>query len=139
MDFLKKAKASLKDLEGDLNKATQALGLGEKRQDSATAAAPAAASSQYTAAEPVSNGSTPATSNVNTPSTSVAPSTVAEQPHTKLPLAIRKLGMHFYTYRPIDIPANCVPNNSPRRLGKQAARARSPTVLPHGCSMEDLL
>ncbi len=33
MDFLKKAKAGLKELEGDFNKATASLGLGEKKED----------------------------------------------------------------------------------------------------------
>ena len=33
MDFLQKAKAGLKELEGDFNKATASLGLGEKKED----------------------------------------------------------------------------------------------------------
>lgn len=86
MDFLKKAKAQLKELEGDLNKATASLGLGEKHEDTPAAQAPMGAA-------PDSSASTPAASNVNTPATSVAPSTVADKPKTKLPLAIRKEGI----------------------------------------------
>ena len=87
MDFLKKAKQTMKELEGDLNKATAQLGFGEKSQNGAGAQAPMAA-------EPASSNSTPATSNINTPSTSVAPSTAGgDAPKTKLPLAIRKNGM----------------------------------------------
>lgn len=85
MDFLKKAKAQIKELEGDLNKATASLGLGEKA-DAPAAQAPVGAA-------PDSNTSTPAASNTNTPATSAAPSTVADAPKTKLPLAIRKEGM----------------------------------------------
>ncbi|KAK4695767.1 hypothetical protein P7C71_g2048, partial [Lecanoromycetidae sp. Uapishka_2] len=83
MDFLKKAKAQLKELEGDLNKATASLGLGEKHPDAPDAQAPMGAA-------PESSASTPAASNMNTPATSVAPSTVPDAPKTKLPLAIRK-------------------------------------------------
>ncbi|KAI9816269.1 MAG: hypothetical protein M1827_001870 [Pycnora praestabilis] len=94
MDFLKKAKAQLKELENDLNKATASLGLGEKREEAATPSAPAApaypAAQTPVAAEPTSASSTPATSTVNTPATSVAPSIAPEAPKTKLPLAIRK-------------------------------------------------
>ena len=74
MDFLKKAKASLKDLEGDLNRATSSLGLGNKE-------------------EPASTNTTAASTAMNTPATSVAPSVAAEGPKTKLPLAVRKNGM----------------------------------------------
>lgn len=91
MDFLKKAKQTMKELEGDLNKATAQLGFGEKSHHEAQspmAAAPAAAA-------PASSSSTPTTSNVNTPATSVAPSTAGDAPKTKLPLAIRKEGMHI--------------------------------------------
>ena len=86
MDFLKKAKQTMKELEGDLNKATAQLGFGEKSHND-EAQAPIAAA-------PPSTNSTPATSNVNTPATSVAPSTAGGAPKTKLPLAIRKAGMH---------------------------------------------
>lgn len=90
MDFLKKAKAQLKELEGDLNKATASLGLGDKKEESSggsAAQAPMAA-----APDASSSYSTPSASNVNTPSTSVAPSTVPDAPKTKLPMAIRKNG-----------------------------------------------
>ena len=77
MDFLKKAKASLKDLEGDLNKATASLGLGNKDGVS-------------------SMNTTPAGTTMNTPyssvAPSVAPSVVADGPKVKLPLAARKSG-----------------------------------------------
>ena len=63
MDFLKKAKQTMKELEGDLNKATAQLGFGEKSQTGAEATGAA------------SSNSTPAASSINTPSTSVAPST----------------------------------------------------------------
>ena len=87
MDFLKKAKQTMKELEGDLNKATAQLGFGEKSQSGGQAPM---------AAEPASSNSTPATSNINTPSTSVAPSTAGgDAPKTKLPLAIRKNGMQI--------------------------------------------
>lgn len=87
MDFLKKAKQTMKELEGDLNKATAQLGFGEKSQNGAQAPM---------AAQPASSNSTPATSNINTPSTSVAPSTAGgDAPKTKLPLAIRKNGTHI--------------------------------------------
>ena len=82
MDFLKKAKASLAEVEGDLNKATASLGLGEKK----TGSTPAPSS----ATEPQSSSSTA----INTPATSVAPST-AGAPKAKLPLAIRKNGAYF--------------------------------------------
>lgn len=82
MDFLKKAKQTMKELEGDLNKATAQLGFGEKSHDGAQAAM---------TAQPASSNGTPTTSNINTPSTSVAPSTAGgDAPKTKLPLAIRK-------------------------------------------------
>lgn len=88
MDFLKKAKQTMKELEGDLNKATAQLGFGEKSQSEAQA--PVAAPP----AQPSSSNSTPAPSNINTPSTSVATSTAGgDVPKTKLPLAIRKKGM----------------------------------------------
>ena len=74
MDFLKKAKASLKDLEGDLNKATASLGLGNK--DVLT-----------------STNTTAASTTMNTPSSSVAPSVAGGAPKAKLPLAARKSGM----------------------------------------------
>ena len=88
MDFIQKAKSSLKDLEGDLNKATAAFHLNDKKGES-SAAAPALGH-----APPVtsSEASTPAPSNANTPSTSVAPSTVNDGPKTKLPLVVRKNG-----------------------------------------------
>ncbi len=74
----------MKELEGDLNKATAQLGFGEKSQGGTQAPV---------AAEPASSYSTPATSNINTPATSVAPSTAGgNAPKTKLPLAIRKNG-----------------------------------------------
>ena len=73
MDFLKKAKASLKDLEGDLNKATASLGLGNK--------------DGY-----ASSNTTAVSTTMNTPATSVAPSVAAEGPKAKLPLAVRKNG-----------------------------------------------
>ncbi|CAD6586150.1 MAG: hypothetical protein ASARMPRED_002455 [Alectoria sarmentosa] len=79
MNFLKKAKETMKELEGDLNKATAQLGFGEKSHNDAQAPM---------AAEPASSDSTPATSNINTPSTSVAPSTTGGAPKTKLPLAL---------------------------------------------------
>lgn len=82
MDFLKKAKQTMKELEGDLNKATAQLGFGDKSQNGAQVPV---------AVEPASSNSTPATSTINTPSTSVAPSTAGgDAPKTKLPLAIRK-------------------------------------------------
>lgn len=78
----------MKELEGDLNKATAQLGFGEKSHDGAQAAM---------AAQPASSNGTPTTSNINTPSTSVAPSTAGgDAPKTKLPLAIRKNGMHIF-------------------------------------------
>lgn len=86
MDFLKKAKQTMKELEGDLNKATAQLGFGEKSHHEAQSPM---------AAAPASSSSTPTTSNVNTPATSVAPSTAGDAPKTKLPLAIRKEGMHI--------------------------------------------
>jgi len=73
MDFLKKAKASLKDLEGDLNKATASLGLGIGNKDEAA--------------------STNTSTTMNTPASSVAPSVVPEASKAKLPLAVRKNGM----------------------------------------------
>lgn len=90
MDFLKKAKARVAELENDLNKATASLGLGDKKEaDSGSAAqAPIAA-----APDTSSSYSTPDASNVNTPSTSVAPSSAGDAPKTKLPMAIRKDGM----------------------------------------------
>lgn len=85
MDFLKKDKQHMKELEGDLNRATAQLGFGEKSQGETQATV---------AAEPVSTHSTPPTSNINTPATSVAPSMAGgNAPKTKLPLAIRKEGM----------------------------------------------
>ena len=72
MDFLKKAKASLKDLEGDLNKATASLGLGNKD-------------------EPASVNTTAASTTMNTPSSSVAPSVAAGVPKAKSPLSARKM------------------------------------------------
>ena len=80
MDFLKKAKAALKDLEGDLTKATHALGLGKDDE-----AAPNSTSFD-----------TPASTTMNTPTTTVPPSVVSERPHTKLPLAVRKNGMTLF-------------------------------------------
>ncbi|KAL8820735.1 MAG: hypothetical protein Q9191_007454 [Dirinaria sp. TL-2023a] len=77
MDFLKKAKASLAEVQGDLNKATASLGLGDKKS--------APTPTDSSGPEPQSSGSTP----INTPATSVAPST-AGAPKAKLPLAIRK-------------------------------------------------
>jgi len=76
MDFLKKAKASLKDLEGDLNKATASLGLGIGNKD-----------------EAASTNTTAASTTMNTPASSVAPSVVPEASKAKLPLAVRKNGM----------------------------------------------
>lgn len=94
MDFLKKAKAQLKELEGDLNKATASLGLGgEKHEDAAAPGQPAQAPM---AAAPSSYDSTPASTTMNTPSTSVAPSTAPSAPKTKLPLAIRKEGISAF-------------------------------------------
>ena len=94
MDFLKKAKQTMKELEGDLNKATAQLGFGEKSQNGAQGAV---------AAEPAStnsSNSTPATSNINTPATSIAPSIAGgNAPKTKLPLAIRKEGMPSIAWR----------------------------------------
>lgn len=87
MNFLKKAKETMKELEGDLNKATAQLGFGEKSHNDAQAPM---------AAEPASSDSTPATSNINTPSTSVAPSTAGDAPKTKLPLALRKNGTYIF-------------------------------------------
>ena len=81
MDFLKKAKAQLAEVQGDLSKATASLGLGEKKEE------PTSPSSSV--AQPQSSNSTP----INTPATSVAPST-AGAPKAKLPLAIRKNGMY---------------------------------------------
>ncbi|KAL8693453.1 MAG: hypothetical protein Q9218_001724 [Villophora microphyllina] len=75
MDFLKKAKAQLAETQNDLAKATQSLGLGDKKEESSSR-------------EPQSTNSTP----INTPATSVAPST-AGAPKAKLPLAIRKNGL----------------------------------------------
>ena len=93
MDFLKKAKQTMKDLEGDLNKATAQLGFGEKSHNGAQA--PVAAEPAST----ISTSSTPATSNINTPATSVAPSIAGGvAPKTKLPLAIRKEGMQSVTW-----------------------------------------
>lgn len=91
MDFLKKAKAQLKELEGDLNKATASLGLGDKKEESSGDSA-AQAPMGAAAPDASSSYSTPSASNVNTPSTSVAPSTVPDAPKTKLPMAIRKNG-----------------------------------------------
>ena len=90
MNFINKAKASLKDLEKDLNKATAALGLNDKGEgaQSPSAAGPASPTA-----------STPSGTPVDTPSTSVAPSAApsaaAAAPKTKLPLAIRKAGTHL--------------------------------------------
>ena len=87
MDFLKKAKQTMKELEGDHNKATAQLGFGEKSQNGAQAP---------TAAAPESSNSSPAASSTNTPATSVAPGTAGgDAPKTKLPLAIRKAGTQF--------------------------------------------
>jgi len=82
MDFIKKAKAQLKELESDLNKATAALGLNNK-DEPASAVTPT----------PLSTSSATSTSTntpVNTPGTSAAPSAVAAKPSVKLPLAVRK-------------------------------------------------
>ena len=81
MDFLKTAKASLAEVQSDLNKATASLGLGDKK----TVPTPMESSG----AEPQSSSSTP----INTPDTSVAPST-AGAPKAKLPLAIQKNGRY---------------------------------------------
>ena len=89
MDFLKKAKASLKDLEGDLNKATSALGLNNKDGPTSTNTTTAS-----TAMNTPATSVAPSTA-MNTPSTSVAPSVAAEVPKAKLPLAVRKSGMQF--------------------------------------------
>ena len=90
MDFLKKAKAGLKDIEADLTKATSSLGLGHKESESgtgssSTAAAPSAPSG--------SEAETPASTTINTPATTTANTpapSVIETPKVKLPLAIRK-------------------------------------------------
>ena len=82
MDFLKKAKASLAEVQGDLNKATASLGLGDKKSGPTPA--------DSSGADPQSTSSTP----INTSATSVAPST-AGAPKAKLPLAIRKNGKHL--------------------------------------------
>lgn len=80
MDFLNKAKAKLADIEGDLTKATKSLGLGEKKEAEASPSAPAA------------DTTSPQSTTMNTPSTSVAPSVAGGAPKAKLPLAIRKAG-----------------------------------------------
>ncbi len=91
MDFLKKAKAKVAELENDLNKATASLGLGGKEGagSGSTAQAPMGA-----AQDTSSSYSTPATSTVNTPATSVAPSSAPDAPKTKLPMAVRKEGVY---------------------------------------------
>lgn len=90
MDFLNKAKAKLADIEGDLTKATQSLGLGDKKGGQASAAPtsqapPPQEQTRDTTASPQSTV-------MNTPSTSVAPSMAGDAPKVKLPLAIRKAG-----------------------------------------------
>lgn len=91
MDFLKKAKAKVAELENDLNKATASLGLGGKEGagSGSTAQAPMGAPPNTS-----SSYSTPTTSTVNTPSISVAPSGAPDTPKTKLPIAVRKEGMY---------------------------------------------
>lgn len=99
MDFLKKAKASLKDLEADLNKATASLGLGIGNKDEAASTDTTAAnkdeavSTDTTATnqdEAASTNTTAASTTMNTPASSVAPSVVPEASKAKLPLAVRK-------------------------------------------------
>jgi len=80
MDFLKKAKAQLEEAQADLTKAAASMGLGDKKASTSTSSS---------VAGPPSSNSTP----IDTPATSVAPSTV-EAPKAKLPLAIRKNGAH---------------------------------------------
>lgn len=91
MDFLKKAKKTMAELEGDLNKATAALGLNKKDEGPARAAAPVDAAKSYSTPG-ASSFETPSSTAMNTPATSVAPSTVGGGPTVKLPLAIRKSG-----------------------------------------------
>ncbi len=96
MDFLKKAKAKVAELENDLNKATASLGLGGKEGAGSGLAAQAPMAA---APDTSSSFSTPATSTANTPSTSVAPSSAPDAPKTKLPMAVRKDGK----YRPSEM------------------------------------
>ena len=76
MDFFKKAKQTMKELEGDLNKATAQLDFGDKSQSGAQAPV---------TAEPASSNGTPATSNVNTPSTLTARRLVRDDYETMIP------------------------------------------------------
>ena len=79
MDFLKKAKAQLAEVQNDLNKGLENMGIGDKKSETGPAE---------------SSSSTPA----DTPATSVAPST-AGAPKAKLPLAVRKNGMLIVALR----------------------------------------
>ncbi|KAL8708421.1 MAG: hypothetical protein Q9220_006711 [cf. Caloplaca sp. 1 TL-2023] len=80
MDSIKKAKASIEQVQKDASKAMDEL---EK------ATASMSVGNNKARGDAPSTSSTPATSIANTPSTSAAPSTTA-QPSVKLPLAVRK-------------------------------------------------
>ena len=84
MDFLKKAKAKIHDIEGDLTKATQALGMGDHHDEAASPASSTAA--------PPADAATPDSTTMNTPATSAAPSVAGGTSQHKLPMAIRKQG-----------------------------------------------
>ena len=115
MGFLDKAKASLADIQGDLTKATASLGLDDKKPGSS-------------AAQPESSNSTP----INTPATSVAPST-AEPPKAKLPLAICKKGKYSH------FPRVFVRNTSTDRLAFAVRDVREAAQLNLERKLSDLL
>ena len=94
MDFLKKAKAQLAEVQGDLSKATASLGLGDKKGESNILSSDNAEAS--------SSNTTP----VDTPATSVAPSIVGA-PKAKLPLAIRKNGNCLPFYSSVGAANDC--------------------------------
>ena len=121
MDFLKKAKSKLNEIEGDLTKATQAFGLGDKKEASAPADAPSTASSS---AAPPSDVASPASTTMNTPSTSTTP-TIASGPKAKLPLAIRKQGRFC---KGEDFAASMY--NEPERLTPFAVRDEYEVKIP---------
>lgn len=123
MDFPKKAKAKVAELENDLNKATASLGLGGKE---GAGSGPSAKVPMGAAPDTSSSYSTPATSTANTPSTSVAPSSTPDAPKTTLPMAVRKDGMYGpYSRNPQGLSTRLLVYeiSSSRQLGSQDPRA----------------
>ena len=81
MDWVKKAKAKVGELEHDLTKATEALGINKHEEDASSQRASVAPSSATASSIPA----------VNTPTSSAAPSVInMGAPSVKLPIAVRK-------------------------------------------------